>query len=173
VRRFSALSGASLLIVLALSCTREQQDKAQKRAKQAEEEARRAAHEVKKASQSLAQKARQESNKMRGELGDASNDPANTADRAGDKLDTALGKAREAGREAKAKIQPAALEARVKTTLASALGLGTLSNISVTANAGVVTLSGSVATEEEKDRAERAALSVSGVRTVTNKLEVK
>jgi hyperosmotically inducible protein len=162
-----------LILVLASSCTREQQDKAQERAKQAEEEAKRAARDAKAAAESLAHKAKQGAEKMRGDLSSPANDSSATADRGRDKLETALGKAKETGQEVKAKVQPAALVARVKTTLASALGLSTLSQISVSADGGVVTLSGTVTTADEKSRAERAALSVSGVQRVANKLEVK
>jgi hyperosmotically inducible periplasmic protein len=171
--RRPAVLGALILVVLASSCTREQQDKAQERAKQAEEEAKRAARDAKAAAESLAHKARQEAEKVRGDLSNAANDSSATADRSREKLETALGKAKETGREVKAKVQPAALETRVKTTLASALGLSTISEISVRAEGGVVTLSGTVATAEDKSRAERAALSVSGVQRIVNNLEIR
>ena len=121
----------------------------------------------------MAHKVRQGADKMSGDLGTAASDSGAAADRSRDKLDTALGQAKETGREVNAKVQPAALEARVKTTLAAALGLSTLSQISVSADGGVITLSGSVTTAEDKSRAEHAALSVSGVQRVANYLEVR
>jgi hypothetical protein len=46
-------------------------------------------------------------------------------------------------------------------------------NISISANGGAVTLSGQVKTWRERELAERAALSVSGVTVLTNHLRIE
>ena len=68
------------------------------------------------------------------------------------------------------KMSHAALLAKVKTKLASDAGLSTLAHVDVTLNGSVVTLSGTVANEDQKKRAEIAASQVDGVTRVRNRL---
>lgn len=64
------------------------------------------------------------------------------------------------------------ISANVKTKLASDLGLSTVTNISVNATNGVVTLAGMVTTADQKSRAEGIAKAVPHVVRVVNNLQV-
>jgi osmotically-inducible protein OsmY len=64
-----------------------------------------------------------------------------------------------------------ALALAVRTQLGNALGFD-VSAIAVRAKGGVVTLSGSVPTEDEKNEAGKVVRSVEGVSSVTNNLRV-
>jgi hypothetical protein len=70
------------------------------------------------------------------------------------------------------KLDHAALLAKVKTKLASDVGVATLNNVNVDTSGSVVTLRGTVASEEERQAAQRAASQVSGVTRVINDLRV-
>jgi osmotically-inducible protein OsmY len=67
----------------------------------------------------------------------------------------------------------AALTTKVKTALASDVGLRTMTNINVDSDDGVVTLKGKVTTAEAKKRAEEVAKKVDGVKSVKNQLTVE
>lgn len=68
-------------------------------------------------------------------------------------------------------ISDTAITTSVKTQLFASLDTGSTS-ISVTTNHGVVTLSGSVQTDAQKDSAEKTANNVAGVEAVTNNINV-
>jgi hyperosmotically inducible protein len=67
----------------------------------------------------------------------------------------------------------AALTTKVKTALASDVGLRTMTNINVDSDDGVVTLKGKVTTADAKKRAEEVAKKVDGVKSVKNQLTVE
>ena len=67
----------------------------------------------------------------------------------------------------------AALTAKVKTAIASDVGVGTAANINVQTYNGEVQLSGFVSSPDEASRAVHAANSVNGVRVVRNDVRVK
>ena len=67
----------------------------------------------------------------------------------------------------------AMLTTKVKTALASDIGLRTMTNINVDSDDGVVTLKGKVTTAEAKKRAEAVAKKVDGVKSVKNQLTVE
>jgi len=73
---------------------------------------------------------------------------------------------------ASAKLDNAAILAKVKTKLAADLGLSTVTNINVDVHGGLVTLSGTVPSEDFRKRAEESAMQVSGVARVTDDLRV-
>jgi hyperosmotically inducible protein len=75
--------------------------------------------------------------------------------------------------EVKQDSKNAALTAKVKTALASDVGLRTLTGINVDSEGTVVTLKGKVDTEENKRRAEQVAQRVEGVSSVRNQLTVE
>lgn len=64
------------------------------------------------------------------------------------------------------------ISANVKTKIASELGLSTVTNISVNATNGVVTLAGMVTTADQKSRVEGIAKGVPHVVRVVNNLQV-
>ena len=71
-------------------------------------------------------------------------------------------------------VSDATLTGKVKTALATDVGLKTLTGINVDSDdkAGIVTLKGKVDTAEQKKRAEAVAKKVSGVKSVKNQLTI-
>lgn len=67
----------------------------------------------------------------------------------------------------------ATLTTKVKSALASDVGLRTMTNINVDSDEGVVTLKGKVTTADAKKRAEAVAKKVDGVKSVKNQLQVE
>jgi len=67
----------------------------------------------------------------------------------------------------------AALTGKVKTALASDVGLRTVTGIDVDSNEGVVTLKGKVDSADAKKKAEAVAKKVDGVKSVKNQLRVE
>ena len=67
----------------------------------------------------------------------------------------------------------AALTTKVKTALASDVGMRTMTGIDVDSDNGVVTLKGKVDTAEAKKKAEDIAKKVDGVKSVKNQLTVE
>lgn len=70
------------------------------------------------------------------------------------------------------KLDNAALLAKVKAKLASDIGVATLNNVNVDISGSVVTLRGTVASDTQRQAAQRAASQVSGVTNVVNELKV-
>lgn len=67
----------------------------------------------------------------------------------------------------------AALTTKVKTALASDVGMRTMTGIDVDSNEGVVTLKGKVDSADAKKKAEAVAKKVGGVKSVKNQLRVE
>jgi translation elongation factor EF-1beta len=67
----------------------------------------------------------------------------------------------------------AKIKTQIKSKLASDVGAGTLTSLSVDVTNGVVTLAGPVHSEDEKSRVEAVAKSVEGVVSVNNALQVQ
>ena len=74
--------------------------------------------------------------------------------------------------QASVKLDDAALLAKVKAKLASDVGLATLSKVNVDTHGSVVTLRGTVASDAQRQEAQRTAAHVSGVTSVVNELKV-
>lgn len=70
-------------------------------------------------------------------------------------------------------IDDSALTARVKTALATDIGVGTAANVNVTTYKGEVQLSGFVDSQDRATRAENTARGVPGVQSVKNDIQVK
>ncbi len=79
---------------------------------------------------------------------------------------------RAAGEKAGVKLDHAAMVAKVKAKLATDVGLSTVTGIDVDASGQVVTLRGTVASEEQKQQAEQAVMQLGGVTKVINDLKV-
>ena len=90
---------------------------------------------------------------------------ANTADKAGDKMANAAQKTGD-------KVDDAAITAKVKTALMAEPGLRSLA-IDVDTRDNVVTLNGTVDSQEKKQRAMQVAQGVEGVKSVSDNLVVK
>ncbi len=94
------------------------------------------------------------------------------ADKVEDKLPSAEERAK--NRETVSRgTSNAALTTKVKTALASDVGMRTMTGINVDSNQGVVTLKGKVDTAEAKKKAEAIAKQVDGVKSVKNQLRVE
>lgn len=87
-----------------------------------------------------------------------------------DKMHTPTAEERAHNREA---VSDSAITGKVKTALATDVGLKTVTGINVdTDNNGVVTLKGKVDNADQKKRAGEVAKKVSGVKSVKNQLTV-
>lgn len=80
---------------------------------------------------------------------------------------------RVAGEKAGVKLDHATLIARVKTKLATDIGFSTATGITVDAHGPVITLSGSVSSEDQKQKAAESASQVGGVDKVVNDLRIR
>lgn len=98
---------------------------------------------------------------------------AGTTESAEEKLRRGSEELRVAGEKAGVKLDHAALIAQVKAKLAADVSLSTATSISVDAHGQIVTLRGSVPSEEQKHEAEQVASQISGVTTVVNRLTVQ
>jgi len=87
-------------------------------------------------------------------------------------MEQAKEKAKQAGAETKRATKNAALTGKVKSALAADVGLKTV-KIDVDSEGGVVTLKGTVDSEDTKRRVETTARKVSGVTQVRNQLHAK
>lgn len=76
-------------------------------------------------------------------------------------------------REVSKSAAGAALTTKVKTALASDIGMKTMTNINVDSADGVVTLKGKVDSADTKKKVEAAAKKVEGVKRVKNELRVE
>lgn len=103
---------------------------------------------------------------------DAGKKIAETADKVGEKLSEQGEKLGEQGEKAAVAIEDAEITAKVKAAIFAEPGLRTL-QISVDTVKGVVTLSGSVDSQPNSDRAKALAGAVDDVREVENLLVVK
>jgi osmotically-inducible protein OsmY len=153
-----------LLICAGTACDRSQQREADQRAEQAKAKAR-----------ELGRKAEDAAKKATSEVDSAVNrgtDSASTSS-AQEKLRNGARDLKNAGTDAAGKLSRATLVAKVKTALANDVGLKTVNSIRVTADGQVITLNGTVSSEERKREAEQAAAAVPGVSTVVNHLAVQ
>ena len=104
---------------------------------------------------------------------------AQNREKANDKVDAAKDKLPSADERAhnREKVSSsaagAALTTKVKTALASDVGMKTMTNIDVDSNNGVVTLKGKVDSAAAKKKAGEIAKKVDGVKSVKNQLTVE
>ncbi len=94
------------------------------------------------------------------------------AEKAGDKLDEASQKLSEQTAKTGAALDDAAITTKIKTAILSESGLKVL-DINVDTVGGVVTLTGTVDSQANSDKAGQIASAVSGVKQVDNHLVVK
>jgi hypothetical protein len=66
----------------------------------------------------------------------------------------------------------AAIEAKIKSKLATEVGATTITAVEVNVTNGVVTLAGPVGTQEERQKIEAVAIGTEGVVSVTNNIQV-
>lgn len=167
-RRFAGACAAAI-IALSLACTNSDEARAREKAERAKQRAR---EELR----NLGQQAKREARKLDENVNDSMRHgqpgPEGTAG-ANEKLHNAGQELRSAGREAAVKLDRGAMIAKVKAKLATDVGLAAAGSVDVDTNGQVVTLRGTVSSDEQKREAERAASQVSGVTKVVNLLQVK
>lgn len=158
----AGILGTALVLGIA-GCSSQDQEKAKQEAREdarkTSEGARKAGHEAKEEARELSQRV------------DAVVKPDSQS--ASDKLSSGADQVKDAASRAGVKLDHAAIVAKVRAKLASDAGLATLTKVDVAVNGSVVTLSGTVATEEQKKAAEVAASHVDGVTQVRNSLTVQ
>jgi hyperosmotically inducible periplasmic protein len=158
------------MVFFLTGCSKSDQEQARERAKEAgqktREDVRKLAHEAK-------QDARDLNQRIDKSLKDRPANVDQAMSQAGQKLDTAAHAARVEGEQAAGKLSRAALIAKVKTKLVNDVGLSTASSVDVDIHDDVVTLSGTVSSEDQKQQAERSASHVDGVSKVIDHLTVQ
>lgn len=95
------------------------------------------------------------------------------SERARQKLSTAGQELRAESKRAAVKLDRAAMIAKIKTKLATDAGLSTATSVDVDVTGQVVTLRGTVSSEDQKRQAERVVKQIDGVSRVIDDLEVK
>ena len=83
------------------------------------------------------------------------------------------GEAAGPGEKAGKYVDDATVTAKVKTAIATDVGIKAATNVNVETSRGVVQLSGFAGSDEEASRAVEAAKKVAGVRSVRNDIRVK
>ena len=157
-------------LLFAAGCDKADQERAHERAMEAQRKADNGARK-------LGREVKEEAHKVNQDIGDAlngkSSGPVRTTNDADEKLNHAGQVAREAGARATRKLDHAAMVAKVKTKLAADVGMATMANVEVDAAGPVVTLRGTVSSEDQKREAERVVSQVDGVTKVVNDLTVQ
>jgi hypothetical protein len=163
------------LVTLSFSCTTSDREQADRKAAEAKVKAQQAARKADAELRRLGQQAKAEAHAFDANAHRALQGAGPTADGrpANLKLDEAGEKAREAGRKTAVVLDRAALIARVKSKLAADAGLSTLADVSVDTSGHVITLKGTVNSEQQKRLAEEAAMQVNGVSKVVDDLSVR
>ena len=162
MRILSAILGL-VLVIGGIACSSSDQEKAKE---QAREDLRKTTDEAKKAGHEIKEGAKELNRRVA-----AAVQP--DTESASGKLSHAQAQAKNAAANAGVELDHAALLAKVKTKVASDAGLSTITNVNISVAGSVVTLSGTVANENQKKAAEMAASQVDGVTQVQNRLTVQ
>ncbi|HEX4230878.1 MAG TPA: BON domain-containing protein [Bryobacteraceae bacterium] len=165
------------LITFSSSCSNSDRKEADRKAAEAKAKAQQTARETGAELKRLGQEAKSDARRFgasahRALQGGGATPTANSGSLK-PKLGEAGEKARLAGDEAAAVLDRATLVARVKSKLAADAGLSTLSDVSVDTSGHVVTLKGTVNSEQQRRLAEEAAIQVNGVSKVVDDLTVR
>ena len=163
-------------LMLLLGCSESDQQRAQEREAQAREKAKRAAERLNQDARKFGHEIKQDARNLNHKLGAAlsSSAPAsNGASQAEGKVTRGMHDVHLEADKAGAKLDQAALVAKVKARLANDAGLGTVKTVDVDASGQAVTLRGTVDSVQQKELAEQAARQVSGVSQVVDELKVR
>jgi len=174
-RTFASLVLTAFLM-FSLACSTADQENASQKAAEAKQKAGEETRRLREEARTLGHEAKQETK----ELGRKIEQAVNTPGRAGGSTETAKEKLqrgtddlRAVGAKASVKLDHAAMIAKVKAKLATQAGLSTLTSVDVDSTGQVVTLRGTVSSEDQKQQAEQAVMQVSGVSKVVDDLKVK
>lgn len=157
---------AGLIALLSSGCSQSDRDEAKARAERMEAKTKREAKR-------LGEKTKDAASEISDRTKAAVEDHQGTMDSAQQKLEKGASDVKAAGRRAGAGLRDGALTAKVKTKLATDVGLNSLTNVHVDSEGHVVTLRGEVASTEKKQEIEKSVLAVDGVTKVNNELLVK
>lgn len=164
-------------LALSVSCSQADRENAHKRVEEAKEKSRREAERLRADARQLGGEAKQEARTLRQDFSDAVNGrtPAakDATEHAEQKLQSGAHDLRVEGGKAGVKLDHAAMIAKVKAKLATDVGLSTVTGVEVDARGEVVTLRGTVSSEQQKQQAEQSVSQISGVRKVVDDLRVK
>ena len=141
------------LLLTGTGCDRKEQREADEKASQARAKAR-----------ELSRKAEQQAAQVKREVNEAISP---------EKRASAEAKLRKGAEDLRAEGRDAALITQVKAQLARKVGLDAMGSVNVDTEDAVVTLRGTVSSDEQRRQAERAAAGVPGVARVINHLQVK
>lgn len=165
------------LLMMLGGCSSSDKERANEHAAEAKEKTRVEAERLKTDAQKLGHEARNEAHELGQNINRALNGttPASSAQnsQAGEKLRRGEEDLRVEGGKAAVKLDRAAMIAKVKAKLATDVGISTITGVDVDTAGQVVTLRGTVSSEQLKEQAEQSALQVTGVTRVVNLLVVK
>lgn len=164
-------------LVFSAACSQSGEEKAHQRAEDAKEKTRQEAERLKADARKLGREAQKEAKSLGQKVNDAVNSPtpasSSATGQAQEKLRQGGHELRVEGDKAAVKLDHAAMIAKVKAKLATDVGLSTVTNVDVDATGRVVTLRGTVASEEQKQQAEQSVSQIDGVRKVVDDLRVR
>lgn len=160
----TALFGAAILAVLT-ACSHSDRAQAEQKAAAARQKAKQEAKRLGDSARKLGREARLEARELNQKMDQAVDGKPNASggtSEAEEKLRRGEQELREAGGKAVVKLSAAATVARVKAKLAQELGVSSATDINVDARGPVVTLRGTVVSDEQKRQASEAAREVDG-----------
>lgn len=164
MRRKLTTGLCALLLGFGLACSQSNRETERQRAAEAREKTRRATERAKEETKKLGQELKQEAKQLDRNIDRAlsGTGPVQSNEQPNEKL-----------RQAGVKLDRAAMIAKVKAKLAADVGLSTVTGVDVDASGQVVTLRGTVSSENQKQQAEDAVKQLSGVTKVINLLQVQ
>lgn len=174
--RTFAITLSFLFLTILGGCSQSNQQTAQQREAEAKAKAREGAERLNQDAKKLGHEVKQEARSLNQKIGTVLNStgPVNGGtSQAEQKLDRGGHELRLETGQAGAKLDRAALIAKVKAKLAANVGLSTVTGVDVDTTGQVVTLRGTVDSVQQKQMAEQAALQVSGVTKVVDDLQVR
>lgn len=176
--RMSALAFSVASLLLLCGCSQSDQQTAKER--EAEAKAKAKAHEagerLNQDAKKLGHEIKDEAHSLNHQIGSAINSPAPAnagTTQAEAKVKNGAEDLRVETDQAGVKLGRAALIARVKTKLATDVGLSTVTSVDVDTTGRVVTLHGTVDSIQQRQLAEQAAMQVPGVTKVVDDLMVR
>lgn len=168
-------ASCTVTMLVCSGCTGDQQQRARERAENAKQKTREATERARQELHTLAEKAKREAKQLDQSVHQSlqSGESTGKTAGAGQTLHDAGAKVRAAGEQATAKLDRAALIAKVKAKLANDVGLSAATSVDVDADGQVITLRGTVSSENKRQEAAQAAGQVNGVTRVINLLQVQ
>ena len=163
--------GLSLIAAVLIGCSNSDQERARREAEKAKERARQEAARTRQEAQKLGNELKQDAQRFNNQVEETLK--GGSREGARQKLENAGETAKSETKHTAATLDRATLIAKVKAKLVNDVGFSTASTVHVDADGPVVTLKGSVPSEDQKRRVEQVASNVEGVTKVINDLRVQ